>query len=167
MIHRTAIVLVLCSAALVLSACGGSGDPVPVPGALITHGDAAITAGEQEMIDRHNTTRAGQGLGALTSNGQLNQIAQNQANYMADIGQYQHQDAGGGTVSDRATAVGYAWVTIGENVGYDTQAQVLFDGWMNSTGHRDNILDPAYNEIGVGQATRGLYQYWCVTFGAR
>ena len=167
MIHRTAIAFIMTFAALVLSACGGSGDPVPVPNVLVTHGDASITAGEQEMINRHNTTRAGQGVSALAANAQLNQIAQNQANYMADIGQYQHADAGGGIVSDRATAAGYAWVTIGENVGFDMQAQILFDGWMNSTGHHDNILNPAVDEIGVGVATRGLYQYWCVDFGAR
>lgn len=167
MIHRTAIAFISVVLLITLMACGGSGDPVPVPGALITHGDASITAGEQQMIDRHNTTRAGQGLGALTGQAQLNQIAQDQANYMADIGQYQHDDASGGGASDRATAVGYAWVTIGENVGYDTVAQDLFDGWMNSTGHRNNILNPAVDEIGVGVATRGIYQYWCVVFAAR
>jgi len=150
----------------IVGGCGGN-DPVPVPEALIQHGDAALTAGEQEMISRHNTTRSDQGVGGLTANTLLNQIAQQQANYMADIGQYQHEDAGGGHVSDRASTAGYAWVTIGENVGFNLEAQAMFDGWMNSTGHRENILDPSFDEIGIGQATRGLYQYWCVVFGAR
>lgn len=167
MVHRTAIALVFIFALFVFNACGGSGDPVPVPNALVTHGDASVSAGEQEMIDRHNTTRASQSVGGLTSNALLNQIAQNQANYMADIGQYQHEDASGGHVPERATAVGYAWVTVGENVGFNLQAQSMFDGWMSSSGHRENILSPAFSEIGVGVATRGLYQYWCVVFGAR
>jgi uncharacterized protein YkwD len=86
---------------------------------------------------------------------------------MADIGQYSHEDAGGGHVDDRATAAGYTWTSIGENVGTNMEAQALFDGWMNSEGHRNNILNAGFSEIGVGQATRGLYQYWCVVFGSR
>jgi len=164
--RQFAFALLTVMLSIVAVACGGN-DPVPVPDALINHGDAALTAGEQEMINRHNTTRGDQGVAGLTANSQLNQIAQQQANYMADIGQYQHEDAGGGHVSDRATAAGYTWTSIGENVGTDMEAQALFDGWMNSEGHRNNILNAGFNEIGVGQATRGLYQYWCVVLGSR
>jgi uncharacterized protein YkwD len=160
------IALLTAMLSIVAGACGGN-DPVPVPDALINHGDAALTAGEQEMINRHNTTRGDQGIAGLTANSLLNQIAQQQANYMADIGQYSHEDAGGGHVDDRATAAGYTWTSIGENVGTNMEAQALFDGWMNSEGHRNNILNAGFSEIGVGQATRGLYQYWCVVFGSR
>lgn len=147
--------------------CGGGNDPVPVPDVLVNHGQPAVDAGEQDMVDRHNDARAAQAVDPLTVNALLSEIAQDQANYMADIGQFQHTDAGGGRVQDRATAAGYEWITIGENVGFNLEAEVLFNGWMDSTGHRENILDSDFEEIGVGRATRGLYQYWCVTFGAR
>jgi uncharacterized protein YkwD len=166
MMRRLAGVIAVAFVSMMNGACGG-GDSVPVPDVLVNHGQPAVDSGEQEMIGRHNDARAAQGLGALTANAQLSEIAQNQANYMADIGKFQHTDASDGTVQDRATAVGYAWTTIGENVGFDMEAQNLFDGWMESSGHRANILDADFEEIGVGRATRGLYQYWCVDFGSR
>lgn len=149
-----------------LLGCGGS-DPVPVPDALIVHGDASVSAGEQQMIDRHNATRGAQGVGALTANNLLNQIAQEQANYMADIGEFTHDDAFGGRVYDRAETVGYVYTTIGENVGFDVSAEQLYSGWLGSSGHYAQIVKPEYTEIGVGQATRGLYQYWSIVFGDR
>jgi len=157
--------LVFALSLLVMSACGGS-DSVPVPDGLIQHGDASVTAGEQDMIDRHNATRSTLGLNALTSNNLLNQIAQNHANYLADTGQYVHEDAAGGHVWDRADAVGYVYLSIGENVGYDQYADVLYNNWLGSAGHYGNIVNADFDEIGVGRATRGLYQYWCIVFGA-
>ncbi|MBN2082651.1 CAP domain-containing protein [bacterium] len=160
---NTALLVIICL--LWMSACGGS-DPVPVPEGLVQHGDATVSAGEQDMINRHNATRAAQGLAALASNDLLNQIAQNHANYLADTGQYVHEDASGGHVWDRADAVGYVYLAIGENVGFDQQAEVLYNNWLGSAGHYGNIVNPDFDEIGVGRATRGLYQYWCVVFGA-
>lgn len=151
---------------VLLLGCGGN-DSVPVPDALIEHGEPSVSAGEQQMIGRHNATRAAQGAGALAANPLLCQIAQDQANYMADIGEFTHEDMLGGRVADRAAAVGYAYVTIGENVGFDVSAEELYSGWLNSSGHLANIVKPEYTEVGVGRATRGIHQYWSVAFGAR
>ncbi|MBD2773011.1 hypothetical protein ICL16_13245 [Iningainema sp. BLCCT55] len=61
---------------------------------------------------------------------------------------------------------GYNFRQAGENVasGYSS-AQDVMRGWMNSTGHRANILNPNYREIGIGYA-RGNQPYWTQTFGA-
>ncbi len=56
---------------------------------------------------------------------------------------------------DRVTALGYGYSAIAENIfAGSSNAQTAFDAWMNSTGHRDNMLNPAYTEIGIG------YRYW-------
>jgi uncharacterized protein YkwD len=149
-----------------VTACPG-GDSTPLPDVLIEHGDSSVSAGEQSMIDRHNATRTTSGLGTLAVNALLCQVAQSHANYMADIGQITHDDAGGGRVYDRAPAAGYNYVLIGENVAYDISADAVYSMWLESTGHYENITRPGFSEIGVGVATRGIYQYWCVVFGDR
>lgn len=164
MLSRVTVTTALLLAIMLLFSCKGDD---PVTDALVEHGDATVSAGEQQMADRHNTTRTGQGTGTLAINAQLCQIAQDQANYMADIGDFTHVDILGGHVDDRATAVGYVYVRIAENVGYDSSQEVLYNGWLASTNHLANIVNPEFQEIGVGRASRGIYQYWSVVFGAR
>lgn len=150
--------IALLAAVLLVSCKGGSGIPgLPDPGGS----DNSISG----MLARHNSARAGAGLGALAENSLLDQIAQDQAEHMADIGDITHTDSGGGLVTDRADAAGYLWVLIGENVGYASSAQQVFDLWMASPGHKANILEADFTEIGIGRSSSGLSQYWCVVFG--
>jgi len=77
-----------------------------------------------------------------------------------------HTGGDGSTMSQRAQRSGYVgWSRLGENVaaGYPTTAAVM-TGWMNSTGHRQNLLDPRFTHLGVGQATNGSI-YWTQDFG--
>jgi uncharacterized protein YkwD len=71
------------------------------------------------------------------------------------------------TVGERAHQAGYMWSAVGENVaaGQTTVASVM-TAWMNSPGHRKNILNGNYKHIGVGitRGSNGVY-YWCVVFG--
>ena len=152
-----------------LCACGGSsaigGNPPAGPGPG-TGDPTGLDALEQSMIDMHNNTRAGLGLQQLTPNALLSQIAQQQADYMLSIGQMSHEDASGGQVWDRAAAVGYADIT-GENVAYgiNVSSEMIYNGWINSPPHYQNITLPEYAEIGMGVAISGSTQYWCATFG--
>jgi uncharacterized protein YkwD len=165
MVLRTSMIAITVTVIALLLSCKGGDDPIT--DALVTHGDNSLSASELQMIDRHNATRGAQGVGTLTANAQLNQIAQNQANYMADIGQYTHEDQQGGNVADRAQAVGYNYMRIAENVGYDISSEALYSGWLDSSGHLANIVHPDNEEIGVGRADRGIYQYWSVVLGAQ
>jgi uncharacterized protein YkwD len=117
------------------------------------------------MLSRHNATRSSAGVPALSENALLNQIAMQQAQYEASIGDFSHEDASGNHVDVRATNVGYNWVAIGENVGYDISAAQLYTGWLGSPGHYGNIVDTDFTEIGIGVAQAGIYQYWCIVFG--
>jgi uncharacterized protein YkwD len=83
-----------------------------------------------------------------------------------------HESPEGKTVRERASAAGYDWRAIGENIaeGQLSVSEVM-DTWMHSPGHRRNILDPNYRELGVGLALGrsgdGWQVEWVQTFGAR
>ncbi len=74
------------------------------------------------------------------------------------------------TVSSRLDYAGYdAWMAYGENIafGYAT-AQDVMNGWMNSPGHRTNILSTYTTEIGIGVVANAQgYLFWCQDFGDR
>jgi len=160
-LYKALVVITLVS----LTACGGGGATTPIDPVYL--GDPSVNTGEQDMIDRHNTTRTTGGLTAFTVNQTLCEVAQNQANYQAQTGQLTHQDASGDGVDVRATNAGYSWTSIGENVGYDTDSQQLYTNWLNSSGHHANIVNPSFVEIGIGRAQRGIYYYWSVVFGSQ
>jgi uncharacterized protein YkwD len=71
------------------------------------------------------------------------------------------------TMQDRINAVGYAYREIAENVAWNQpSAQEVVAGWMTSTGHRANILDPALTEMGAAMARSSRGEpYWIQVFG--
>ena len=154
---RAGIVLLGCLLALG-GGCKAGGSLLP---------DVNLNTERSAMLSRHNATRAGEGLPALAENALLDQIALQQAQYEASIGNFSHEDANGHHVDVRATDAGYNWVAIGENVGYDISGAALYTGWLGSPGHYANIVDTDFTEIGLGVAQAGIYQYWCVVFGNR
>ena len=88
---------------------------------------------------------------------------------MATKNYFSHTSLDGRTVAQRITATGYAWRAIGENIaaGQTTPEQVVA-GWLQSEGHCRNIMNPAYQELGVGYAQDGSYgTTWVQDFGAR
>lgn len=101
-----------------------------------------------------NQARADRGIAPLSSNGTLTTAAQNCAERMADSGEMTHSSG---------PPPGYS--TWGENiaVGYPSATSV-FNAWMASSGHRANILNPAYTRTGVGYVASGYW--WCEQFGA-
>jgi uncharacterized protein YkwD len=143
-----------------LAACKSGGTILPPGGG----GDGDHATQISAMLARHNDTRAGLGLGALTQNALLNQIAQTHAEYMASTGVFSHTDAMGRSPGERAIAVGYVGPT-GENIGYNTSPADLYTAWLGSAGHYGNIVNGAYQEIGIGIADAGIYEYWCIDFG--
>jgi uncharacterized protein YkwD len=131
-------------------------DPVAIPG------DASA------VISLTNQQRAAAGLGPLAANGALHAAAQRESNDMATHMRMSHTGSDGSTVATRVTAAGYAWHTVGENigVGYATASGVVA-GWMNSAGHRANILNGAYADIGVAVATGADgKKYWTMVLAA-
>ncbi|MET8752313.1 CAP domain-containing protein [Streptomyces sp. NPDC004667] len=126
---------------------------------------AAPSGPVAEVVALVNKERAAVGCPAVTVNAQLTKAAQDHSADQAAHATMSHTGSDGSDPGQRITAAGYVWRTYGENVayGYPTAAKVM-EGWMNSPGHKRNILDCSYKEIGVGLAQPG--QYWTQDFGA-
>ncbi|MEU3856590.1 CAP domain-containing protein [Streptomyces sp. NPDC028722] len=118
-----------------------------------------------EIVRLVNAERTKVGCQALTLNPVLTKAAQAHSADMAAHQNMSHTGSDGSAPGDRITAAGYAWSSYGENVayGYGTAEQVMA-GWMASPGHRANILNCSFQEIGVGLAQPG--SYWTQDFAA-
>ncbi len=121
-----------------------------------------------------NQFRASQGLGALTLNQELNAAADRHSSDMLTQDYFDHTGRNGSKPWDRAGAVGYTASTIGENIaaGYGT-AESVVQSWMNSPGHRANLLNFRYTEMGLGYSsaaqdtgTVNYGNYWTQMFGS-
>jgi uncharacterized protein YkwD len=106
----------------------------------------------------HNQTRAAQGLPPLKENAKLDKAALGHSDDMVAEGYFDHTTPGGTNFVDRILAAGYVkrdsgWV-LGENLAWGTGDLSTPDGvmtsWMNSPGHKANILKRAYREVGIG-----------------
>jgi len=124
---------------------------------------------EQELLRLTNAERTRAGLPPLRLATKLSQAAQRHAEDMVRNRFFSHTGSNGSTLGDRARAVGYNYSMVGENIaaGGATPAATLRQ-WMNSPGHRRNILNPRFTEVGFGyvSAPSDLYRhYWVQVFG--
>jgi uncharacterized protein YkwD/stress response protein SCP2 len=132
----------------------------------LTAGNLARTA--EKVVELTNAERARAGLPALAVDPLLAAAAQAHSTDMVARAFYSHTSPDGSQPWDRAAAAGSRRRTIGENIacGQRSPAQVV-EGWMNSPGHRANILKPAFTHIGIGLAGGGqMGTYWTQLFGA-
>ncbi|GGV67864.1 hypothetical protein GCM10010277_76850 [Streptomyces longisporoflavus] len=122
----------------------------------------------QEVTRLVNAERAKSGCGAVTLNSKLNDAAQGHSEDMAERDFFDHTNPDGKDPGDRVTAAGYRWSTYGENIaaGQRTPAAVM-DSWMNSSGHKVNILNCSFKEIGIGYRQGSGGPWWTQNFGAR
>jgi uncharacterized YkwD family protein len=128
-----------------------------------------MSAEEAEVLRLVNAERAEAGCGPLVANATLVGVARAHSADMAARGYFSHTDPEGRSPFDRMRAAGYAGRAMGENIaaGYTTPAAVMA-AWMNSSGHRANILNCRFAEIGVGYAAGGSFRhYWTQNFGTR
>lgn len=118
---------------------------------------------EKEVVRLVNEIRAQNGLGALSINTELSRVARIKSQDMHDKGYFSHTSPTYGSPFDMMTAFGIRYRTAGENIamGYRTPQSVV-DGWMNSDGHRRNILNSSFTQIGMGYVADG--SYWTQMF---
>lgn len=131
---------------------------------LTPDGLARTTA---EVVGLTNRERAGAGLPVLGVDARLTAAAQAHSADMVARDFYSHTDPDGGKPWDRAAAAGAGQGSVGENIacGQRSPAEVV-EGWMNSPGHRANILKPDFTHIGIGLAGGGRAgTYWTQLFG--
>jgi thiol-disulfide isomerase/thioredoxin len=119
----------------------------------------------QRILERVNAERTQRGIAPLRTHPRLDAAAQLHAEDMARFQYFSHTDRNGGSPQDRARSHGYT-ASCGENIALGAStAQAAMNLWMRSPGHRANILDGHYTELGVGRAQRGGRHYWVQVFG--
>ncbi|MCL7457113.1 CAP domain-containing protein [Micromonospora echinofusca] len=129
-------------------------------------GSTAAGSQASQVVALVNAERAKAGCGAVSVDDKLTTAAQRHSQDQADHRNMSHTGSDGSNVGTRLDRVGYSWRTYGENVAWNqkTPAAVM-DAWMNSPGHRANILNCAFTEIGVGVASSNG-PYWTQVFAA-
>ena len=140
--------------------------PVPAPTAT-----NPASSWSEQVVARVNAERARRGLAALRLAPELMRSAALHSQDMATHNFISHTGSDGSSAGERMRRTGYNWTACAENVaaGYDSPASVVA-GWMASSGHRANILNPNYKDVGAGYAygdgsTYG--HYWTLNLGAR
>ncbi|WP_030547926.1 CAP domain-containing protein [Streptomyces albus] len=113
--------------------------------------EAAAAGVAGEVLRLVNQARASAGCAPVTADERLDAAAQTYSRAMASSGNFSHTGTDGSDVSERVEREGYAWSTVGENIAMgQPDAAAVMDGWMNSPGHRANILNCDFKEMGLG-----------------
>lgn len=123
----------------------------------------SVSSYAQAVLDLVNQYRSQNGLDALILDNSLCRVAQAKAQDMSDSGYFAHESPNYGSPFDMMTAFGVSYRTAGENIamGYSSP-QAVVEAWMNSEGHRANILNGSFTKMGLGHVASG--NYWCQMF---
>lgn len=127
---------------------------------------STVNSMEKQVASLTNSERNAAGLGNLTLDAQLSKLARLKAEDMAKNGYFSHTSPTYGSAFDMMKSYGVSYRTAGENIARGQKtAESVMNGWMNSSGHRANILGSGYTHIGVGYAedSRGN-TYWVQIF---
>jgi uncharacterized protein YkwD len=126
---------------------------------------SAEAAAEAEVLRLVNEERAKVGCSAVTSDSALTSLAENFSTAMADEGFFDHTDPSGASPWDRAAKLGITGLG-GENIARgQADAAAVMDAWMNSAGHRANILNCDFRTLGVGVHFGPGGPWWTQDFG--
>lgn len=124
-----------------------------------------VNAFEQEVVALTNIEREKQGLQPLQLSEPLSKVARAKSQDMVDNNYFSHQSPTYGSPFDMMKEFGINYRTAGENIamGHRTPEQVV-QGWMNSEGHRANILNGNFTHIGLGYVEANGSTYWTQMF---
>jgi uncharacterized protein YkwD len=121
-------------------------------------GSISLNAYEARSYELHNQTRESNNLATLCISEILTQAARSHSQEMIDKGYFDHNSYNGESYSARLESSGYnSYEQVGENIAWGSGSlaspENIFQSWMESSGHRENILNPDYREVGIGTAT--------------
>ena len=124
---------------------------------------SAVSAYEQKVVELTNQERAKNGLKPLALDTELSKVAREKSRDMQSKGYFSHTSPTYGSPFDMMKKFGISYRSAGENIamGQRTPEEVV-KAWMNSSGHRANILNSSYTHIGVGHVATG--NYWTQMF---
>jgi uncharacterized protein YkwD len=129
-------------------------------------GSGAGGGAEAQVLALVNEERAAAGCSPVTANDRLTRAADDYSDVMASSGVMSHTGPDGSTMASRVEAAGYQWSALGENIARgQADAASVMDSWMNSPGHRANILNCSFRELGVGVHFGDGGPWWTQDFG--
>ena len=125
--------------------------------------NSSVSAYENEVVRLVNAERAKRGLSPLAHNWQVSRVARYKSEDMQKNRYFSHTSPTYGSPFQMLKSFGITYRTAGENIakGQPTPSAVV-NAWMNSSGHRANILNSSFTEIGVGYVANG--NYWTQMF---
>ncbi|MFF9033564.1 CAP domain-containing protein [Streptomyces iakyrus] len=130
-------------------------------------GSGSAGGPEAQVVALVNKERAAAGCSPVTANDRLTRAADDYSDVMASSGVMSHTGPDGSTMTTRVEAAGYRWSTLGENIARgQADAASVMKSWMNSPGHRANILNCSFKELGVGVHFGDGGPWWTQNFGA-
>jgi uncharacterized protein YkwD len=122
---------------------------------------------EGAVLTLVNKERAGNNCDALAIDSRLATAARKHSADMAARDYFDHNTPEGVDMATRVNNAGYKWSSLGENIAMGQQdAASVMESWMKSPGHRANILNCGFKQIGIGLAYRGKTPYWTQDFGS-
>jgi len=121
---------------------------------------------EQKVVELVNIERQKNGLSALALNSSISNVARTKSKDMASNNYFAHQSPTYGSAGDMLKQFGILWSAWGENIASGQRTpEAVVTAWMNSEGHRANILSSNFSKIGVGYATNSNgTPYWTQMF---
>ena len=135
------------------------------PGQIITIPtvNSGVLNYESEVVRLVNEIRVQNGLNKLTHDWELSRVARYKSQDMKDNNYFSHTSPVYGTPFQMMKSFGISYKTAGENIAKgQSTPQAVVNAWMNSSGHRANILNSKYTKIGVGYVESG--KYWTQMF---
>lgn len=121
---------------------------------------------EQKVVQLVNAERQKNGLPSLSLSSSISGVARTKSKDMADNNYFAHQSPTYGSAGDMLKQFGVSYSAWGENIASGQRSpEAVVNAWMNSPGHRANILSPDFNKIGVGYVTNSNgTPYWTQIF---
>lgn len=116
-----------------------------------------MNSDEQEVFNLINNQRANNGLSALKNDSELQRVARIKAQDMEDNNYFSHQSPTYGSPFDMMKSFKISYNTAGENIAANSSNSGAVNAWMNSSGHRSNILNSSFNYTGVGVVSSSKY----------
>jgi uncharacterized YkwD family protein len=122
-------------------------------------GSGTMTSDEARILQLVNAERAKAGEKPLASNSDCTKLARMKSKDMVDNNYFSHQSPTYGSPFDMLKANNVSYMYAGENIAMNQSADAAFKAWMNSEGHKKNILNPNFTELGVGIIPKGNGSY--------
>ncbi len=145
---------------------GGVATPAPAapkpsatPTPDTTQKSGQLSNEEQQLLTLINNERAKNGLGALAADMELMKVARTKASDMVQNNYFSHYSPTYGSPFDMMRQFGITFKAAAENIAGNSSVQGAVNAWMNSSGHKANILNGSYNYTGIGIAKSNKYGY--------